>query len=69
MDKEAILPTYGPCHFQQLYHSCLLCFKIITLTLQTDIGEGLNTRGGNGASISDCKMKKTGPINEPNTET
>ena len=58
---------YGPYHFQQLYHSCLSCFKIITLTVQTDIGEGLNTRGGKGALTSDRKMKKTSLINEPNT--
>jgi hypothetical protein len=68
-DREAILPTYGPYHFQQLYHSCLLCFKIITLTIQTDIGQELSTKGGTGATTSDRKMKKTSPINEPDTKT
>jgi hypothetical protein len=43
MDKEAILPSSGPYQCQQLYDSHVLCFKIITLTIQTDIGEGPNT--------------------------
>jgi hypothetical protein len=68
MFKEALLPAYGPYHFQQLYQSCLLCLKIITLTIRTDIGQGLNTRGGKGASTSDHKVKKTSPINEPNID-
>jgi hypothetical protein len=56
-------------HFQQRYHFYLLYFKIITLTVRTDIGHGLNTRGGKGASTADRKMKKTSPINKPNTVT
>jgi len=50
IDKEAILPSSGPYQCQQLYDSHLLCFKIITLTIQTDIGEGPYTRGGKGAT-------------------
>jgi hypothetical protein len=37
MDKDAILPSSGPYQCQQLYDSHLLCFKIITLTIPTDI--------------------------------
>ena len=32
------------------YNSCLLWFKIMTLTFQTDTGEGPNPSGGKGAS-------------------
>jgi hypothetical protein len=46
MDKEAICPPSGPCHSKQNYHSCFLLSKTITWTLQTDIGQGPNTRGG-----------------------
>ena len=44
MDKEAILPLYGPNHSQQQYQSCLLWFKMITLTNQTAIVAGFNMR-------------------------
>jgi len=44
MDKEDLLS--GPYHSQQHYHSCLMWFKIVTLTIRTVIGEGPNTRGG-----------------------
>ena len=57
MDEEVILPYSEPYHPQQLYHSHLSWFKIITLTIQTDIGEAPNTRGRKGASTSDHKMK------------
>jgi hypothetical protein len=40
MDKEAILLSYGPYHSQQQYHSCLLWFKMMALTIQTAIVEG-----------------------------
>jgi len=63
VDKEAILPSCGP------YHSSLLWFKIITLTIQTDTGEGRNTRGRKGASTSARRMKKTSPIHKPYTKT
>jgi len=48
MDKEDLLPSSGPYHSQQHYHSCLFWFKIVTLTIQTAIGEGPNTRGEEG---------------------
>ena len=69
MDKEAILPSSGPYHSQQLYHSCLLWFKINTPTFQTDIDEEPNTRGRKGASTSDRKTKKTSPVHEPTKMT
>ena len=68
-NNKAVLPSYVPYHFQHLYHSCILWFKITTPIIQTDIGEGPNTRGGKGASTSDSKSKKTSPIHEPNTKT
>jgi hypothetical protein len=49
----------GHYHCQQLYHSRLLWFKIVTQTVQTDIDEGPSTSGRKGALISDCK--KTAP--------
>jgi hypothetical protein len=58
VDKEAILLSSGP------YHSHLLWFKIITPTIQTDIGEGPIARGGKGALTSNCKSEKANPIHE-----
>jgi hypothetical protein len=69
MDKEAILPCPIPYHSQQLYHSHLLWFNIITPTTQADTGEGPNTRGGKGALTSDCKTRKTSPIHQPTKMT
>jgi len=46
-----------------------LWFKITTPIIQTDIGEGPNTRGGKGALTSDSKSKMTSPNHEPNTKT
>jgi hypothetical protein len=51
----------GHYHCQQLYHCHLLRFKIVTLTVQTAIGEGPSTSGGKGALTSGCKRKKTAP--------
>jgi hypothetical protein len=51
----------GRYHCQQVYHSRLLWFKMVTLTFQTDIGEGPSTSGRKGALISHCKRKKTAP--------
>jgi len=60
LDNEAILPSSGPYHSQQLYHSSLLWFKIITPTIQDDIGEGPYTRKKNGAlTPSTSQLKKT----------
>lgn len=61
MDKEAILPSFGPYYSQQLYHSHLLWFKIITPTIQTDIGEGPSTRGKKGALTSDQRQRRQAP--------
>ena len=69
MDKEVVLPSSGPYHSQQHYHSHLLWFKIITSAIQTDIGGGPNTRGRKGALTSDCKTKKTSPIHESTKKT
>jgi hypothetical protein len=69
MDKEAILPSSGPNHPQQLYHSHLSWFKIITPTIQTDIGEGPSIRDRKGASTSYHKTKKTSSFHDPNTKT
>jgi hypothetical protein len=63
MDKEAILPSSGP------YHSHLLWFRIITLSVQTDVAEGSNARSRKGALTSDCKTKKSSPIHEPTKKT
>jgi hypothetical protein len=49
MGEEAILPSSGPYHSQQLYHSRLLWFKSIIPIIQTDTSEGPNTTGGMGA--------------------
>jgi hypothetical protein len=38
MDKEDIFPPTGLYHSQQFYCSCLLWFKIITPSIQTDFG-------------------------------
>jgi len=54
---------------QQLHHSHFLWFKIITLTIQTDIGEGPNIRGEKGALTSDRKTQKTSPVHEPTKKT
>jgi len=69
MSEKATLPSSGPYHFQQLYNSCLLWFKIITLTIQTDTGEGPNTRDRKGALTSDYKPKKTSPTHKPTKKT
>jgi len=63
VDKESILPSSGP------YHSRLLWLKIITLTVQTDIGEGPIKRGGKGTLTSDHKSEKTSPIHEVTKKT
>jgi hypothetical protein len=44
MKKEDIFTPSGIYHSQQLYHSRLLWFEIITPTIQA--GEGPNTRWG-----------------------
>jgi len=49
----------GRYHCQQLYHSCLLWFKIFTQTVQIDVGEGSSTSSRKGALTSECKRKKT----------
>jgi len=59
MDKKAIFPPFGIYHSQHCYHSCLVWFKIITTTIQTDVGEGRNTRDREGASNADHKARKT----------
>jgi hypothetical protein len=41
----------------------------ITPVIQTDIGEGPNTRGRNGALTSEHKVRKTSPIHEPPKQT
>lgn len=48
-------------HSQHCYHFHLLCFKIITQTVQTDV-EWPNTRGGKVASAWDHITTKTSPI-------
>jgi len=48
--KMLFFPSPGPYHSQQFYHPCFLWFKIITMTIFTDNGEGPNIRGGKGAS-------------------
>jgi hypothetical protein len=44
-------------------------FKIVTLTIQTVIGEGPIVEREKGAPISDHKTKKTSPICEPIKKT
>jgi len=36
---------------------------------QFDIGEGPNTRGGKGASTTDCNARKTSPMHEKPKKT
>jgi len=69
MDKEAIFPSSGPYHTQQLYNSHPLWFKIITPTIHTDIGEGPNTTDKKGASTSGRMTNKASPIHEPTSKT
>jgi hypothetical protein len=69
MDKEAIFPSSGLYHSQQLYHAHFFLLKIITLTIPTDTGEGPNTRGRKGASTSEHKTRKTSPIHQPTKKT
>jgi len=69
MSEEAIHPSAGPYHSQQLYNSYLLCFKIITVTIRADTGEGPNMRGGKGALTSDYEPKKTSATHKPTKKT
>jgi hypothetical protein len=69
MGKEAIFPPSGPYYTQQLYNSHLLWFKIITLTIQTDTGEGPNKISKKGALTSGRKTNKTSLIHEPTSKT
>jgi len=68
-DKEATVPSSGPFHSNQLYHSHLLSFKIITMTIQTDTGEGPNIKGRKGTLSLDHKTQKTSPIHVPTKKT
>jgi hypothetical protein len=50
MDKEQdTFPPFGFYHSQPFYHSCLLQFNIIPLTMQTDNGKSPDRREGKGA--------------------
>jgi hypothetical protein len=60
MDKEASFPSSGIYHSQQ-YHSCLLWFRTIILTVRTD-GEGPITGEGESALNLDNKARKMSPI-------
>jgi hypothetical protein len=62
--SSSFLP-FGFYHYQHFHHSHLLWFKIITLTIQTDISETPNTRCRNGSSNSDHKAWKTNSIYQP----
>jgi len=42
--KRSFFPPSKIYHFKKCYHSCHLIFKIITLTIETDLGERSNTR-------------------------
>jgi hypothetical protein len=44
LHKEAVSPCFGIYHSQERYHSHLLWLKIFTPIVQTDVGEGHNTR-------------------------
>jgi hypothetical protein len=46
-----------------------LWFKIITLTIQTDVNEGPNTGDGEDDSNSGHKARKTSLIHQPTKET
>jgi len=46
-----------------------LVVQIITQPIQTDIGEGPNTRGRKSVSTSDCKTKKTSPTHKSTKNT
>jgi hypothetical protein len=68
MEIEAILTSPGPYHSQQFYHSCLLWFKIITLTILTDTGEGPNIRREKVASKAAPLYHKLSGTFIPQTE-
>jgi len=63
-EKDTFLP-FGFYHSQPFYHSCLLYFNIIPLTIQTDNGKGPNRREEKRAMNSDHKARKTNPIHQP----
>lgn len=52
MGKEVIFLPSRIYHFQKCYNSRHSYFKIITLTIQTNVGERSNTRQGKHASNS-----------------
>ena len=55
----------GADYSQQLYHSHLTLFKIITATIQTESWKGPNKRCGKGISNSHHKTRKTSTIYKP----
>jgi hypothetical protein len=65
MNKEenTFLP-FGFYHSQPFYHSCLLQFNIIPLTIETDNCVGPNRREGKGAMNSDHKARETNSIHQ-----
>jgi len=61
MDKEAIFSPFGIYHSQHCCHFLIVWFRIITATIQTDIGEGRNTRDKEGASHADHRQERHAP--------
>ena len=69
MDKETVFPPFGIYHSKQCYHSRLLWFKIITVSIQTDIAEKPNTRYKEDASNTDHRSGKTSPFHQTTKQT
>ena len=63
LDGEAFSPPSGIYHSQQHYESHLLWLKIITLTNQVDITDGLNARDGE-SNFNSGHEAKTSPIHQ-----
>jgi hypothetical protein len=63
-EKDTFLP-FRFYHSQPFYHSCLLEFCIIPLTIQTNTDKCPNRREGKGAMNSDHKARKTNSIDQP----
>jgi hypothetical protein len=59
MDKEALSSPSGIHHFQKHYESYLLWLKIITLTIQVDISEGLNTKDRESTTNSGHEARRS----------
>jgi hypothetical protein len=64
MDEKIVLSPSGPLNFEQLYSPHFLWFKINSSIFQAYLGQGPNTRGGEGASTTDHPTGQTNYIHQ-----